>query len=187
VLSPTYPLETERLLIRPFTADDHADMFAFQSRADVTRYLYYEPYTPDELTAALTRKAGRTALEHEGDSLNLAVVPKDLGRVVGDVTLFWHSEENRQGEIGYVFHPDHHGRGYAREAAEALLRIGFDELGLHRIVGRLDARNLASAALLERLGMRREAHLVENEWVKGRWTDEVVYALLDREWAERTR
>jgi RimJ/RimL family protein N-acetyltransferase len=63
-----------------------------------------------------------------------------------------------------------------------LLRLGFDELGLHRIVGRLDARNAASARLLQRLGMRSEAHLVENEYVKGEWTDEAVYALLASEW-----
>ena len=63
-----------------------------------------------------------------------------------------------------------------------MLRIGFEELGLHRIAGRLDARNEASARVLERLGMRREAHLVENEFVKGEWTDELVYAMLEQEW-----
>ena len=68
-----------------------------------------------------------------------------------------------------------------------MLAIGFDGLGLHRIVGRLDARNRASARVLERLGMRREAHLVENEHVKGEWTDELVYALLAREWATCAR
>ena len=60
--------------------------------------------------------------------------------------------------------------------------MAFEDVGLHRVVGRLDGRNSASAGLLARLGMRREAHLVENEWVKGEWTDEVVYAMLDREW-----
>jgi RimJ/RimL family protein N-acetyltransferase len=66
-----------------------------------------------------------------------------------------------------------------------MLRLGFEDLGLHRILGRLDARNTASAKLLERLGMRREAHIVENEFVKGEWTDELLYGLLAREWAAR--
>ena len=96
--------------------------------------------------------------------------------------LNWTSVLHRQGEIGYVLHPEHTRRGYATEAAREMLRVGFEGLGLHRIVGRLDARNIASARVLERLGMRREAHLVENELVKGEWTDEVVYALLSREW-----
>jgi RimJ/RimL family protein N-acetyltransferase len=67
--------------------------------------------------------------------------------------------------------------------AAEMLRVGFDELGLHRVIGRLDARNAGSAAVLERLGMRREALLVDNEWVKGEWTSELVYALLAAEWA----
>ena len=97
----------------------------------------------------------------------------------------YRSELHRQGEIGFVLHPDHHGQGYAGEAACAMLRLGFEELGLHRIVGRCEPRNEASARLLERLGMRREAHLIENEWVKGEWQSELVYAMLDREWRAR--
>ena len=84
-----------------------------------------------------------------------------------------------------MFHPEHHGRGYATEATAELLRLGFEELGLHRMYGRLDARNSASARVLEKLGMRHEAQLVENEWVKGEWTDEAIYAMLDREWEAR--
>ena len=64
-----------------------------------------------------------------------------------------------------------------------MLRLAFAELGLHRVVGRLDARNTASAAVLERLGMRREAHLVDNEWVKGEWCSELDYAVLAQEWS----
>ena len=64
-----------------------------------------------------------------------------------------------------------------------MLRIGFEEVGFHRIVGRLDARNAASAAVLERVGMRREAHLRENEFIKGEWADELIYAMLASEWA----
>jgi len=66
-----------------------------------------------------------------------------------------------------------------------MLRLGFDELGLHRIIGRCDARNTASARLMERLGMRQEAHFRENERFKGEWGDELIYAMLAREWTER--
>jgi len=178
MVQPRYPLETPRLLLRPFTAADRAELFDLYSRADVVRYLYREPCTDTELDA-------RTVLEKEGDGIDLAVVPRGLGTVVGNVNLFWRSEQHGQGELGFIVHPDHQGRGYAQEASLALLHVGFDQRGLHRIVGRLDGRNGASARVLERLGMRREAHLVENEWVKGEWTDELVYALLDREWQSR--
>jgi RimJ/RimL family protein N-acetyltransferase len=106
----------------------------------------------------------------------------ETGALIGDVMLFWRSREHREGEIGYIFHPDHGGQGYATEAARAMLRLGFDEVGLHRIIGRIDARNTASARVLERLGMRREAHFRQNEMVKGEWTDEIVFAILEGEW-----
>ena len=86
------------------------------------------------------------------------------------------------GEIGFVFHPDPHGHGYATEAARLLLEFGFAVVGLHRIIGRLEARNAASARVLEKLGMRREALLIENEFAKGEWQSELDYAILDREW-----
>ncbi len=183
VFRPTLPLETPRLVLRPFTIEDYDDAFGYHCRADVVRYLYWEPPTPEEFREVLARRAGRTTLDREGDGLNLAVVPRDVDRVIGDVTLFWCSEQHRQGEIGFVFHPAFQDRGYAFEASQAMLRLGFQDLCLHRIAGRLDSRNTSSAHLLERLGMRREAHLVENEHVKGEWVDEVVYGLLDRDWA----
>jgi RimJ/RimL family protein N-acetyltransferase len=102
--------------------------------------------------------------------------------VVGDVVLKWLSEEHRQGEIGYVFNPEFQGEGLAREASEALLRLGFEDMGLHRIVAECDPRNGPSWRLMERLGMRREAHLREFEIFKGEWGDLYVYAMLAEEY-----
>jgi RimJ/RimL family protein N-acetyltransferase len=182
VLRPSYPILTERLSLRPLTDGDLDDVHAYYSRPEVTRYLYWGTRDRDGSREALDDYSRYTALESEGDGLVLAMVARDGGRVVGQVSLHWDSEEHRQGEIGFVVNPDYHGRGLAREAAMAMLRLGFDDLGLHRITGRCDARNLASARLMERLGMRREAHLVENEFVKGEWTDELVFAMLEQEW-----
>jgi RimJ/RimL family protein N-acetyltransferase len=182
MLEPELPLRTDRLLLRAFTPDDVAVLHDCRGRPEVARYLYHEPYDEAAARAAVERMVRRTALREPGDGLNLAIVLPATGEFVGDVLLSWTSGEHRQGEIGYVGHPDHGGRGYVTEAAGEMLRLGFEGLGLHRIVGRLDARNTASARVLERLGMRREAHLRENEFVKGEWTDELVYALLDREW-----
>jgi RimJ/RimL family protein N-acetyltransferase len=179
-------LRTERLLLRPFAASDFEPVLAMQSHADVLRYLYWEPRTADEMREVLARKSGSTALRAPGDNLAFAVVLEATGEVVGDCGLQWHDNEHRQGEIGFIVHPDHQGRGYATEAARALLRVGFEETRLHRVIGRTEARNTASARVLERLGMRREAHLIENEWVKGEWQSELVYALLDREWGAAT-
>ena len=184
-LRPTYPILTARLALRPFRAADLEALHAIQSREDVARFLYWEPRTREQVAETLEARAGQIALLAEGDGLVLAVERRGSGALIGSVNLIWVSAEHRQGEIGFVFHPDHQGQGLAGEAAAELLRLGFDGLGLHRIVGRCDARNGASARLMERLGMRREAHFRENEWVKGKWDDEYVYAVLAREWVAR--
>ncbi len=178
-------LTTSRLVLRPFAEGDLDALHAIHGREDVTRYLYWGPRSREETREALSRKLGRSSVRSEGDSLGVAVERRDTGALVGDWTFFLTSATHRQGEVGYLLHPDHQGRGFATEATAELLRLAFAGLGLHRVTGRLDGRNLASARVLERLGMRREAHLVENERVKGEWTDEVIYAMLDREWRAR--
>ena len=186
MLSPIYPLLTERLALRPFVDDDLDAFHAIQSRPDVVRYLYWEPRSLEEAREMLGRRMRQTVIDKEGDGLHLAADLRASGQLVGHFNLVLSSQAHRQGEVGFVVHPDHHGHGYATEGATLMLRLGFEELALHRIVGRCDARNTASARLMERLGMRREAHLLENEFVKGEWTDELVYALLDREWRARS-
>jgi RimJ/RimL family protein N-acetyltransferase len=187
MLRPRYPIETERLRLRPYRQDDFDALLAIHSREDVNRYLYTHPRDHDGVQRLIDDAGRRSALEAEGDTLVLGLEERDGGRLVGNVILHWSSEQHRQGEIGFVLHPDEQGRGFAREASLEMLRLGFDELRLHRITGRCDGRNDASARLLERLGMRREAHLRENECVKGEWTDELVYAMLADEWPAATR
>ena len=92
-----------------------------------------------------------------------------------------------QGEIGWVFHPDVGGQGLATEAAAALLDAAFHEVYLHRVMAQLDPRNLRSARLCERLGMRLEGVFREELWSKGEWTDTAVYAILASEWERRSR
>jgi RimJ/RimL family protein N-acetyltransferase len=177
---PDFPLRTARLTLRPYVSGDLDALYDIQSRPEVTRYLLYGTRERDQVREILEQRIRADGPER--DAVDLAVVLPDSGTLIGDVVLFLRNPEHRQGEIGYVFHPDHSGRGYATEAARVLLRLGFEDYGLHRIIGRIDARNTASARVLERLGMRREAHFVENEIVKGEWTDEVVYAMLEGEW-----
>lgn len=179
------PIKTERLVLRPFTPRDEEDMLEFESREDVARYLFNEPRTREDNARELAVRVNRTALRKEKDTLMVAVELD--GKVIGYVLLVWLSEEHRQGEFGYVFHPDYHGRGYASEAAVEMLRIGFEKMNLHRVIGRCDPRNEPSWRLMERLGMRREAHFVQNEIFKGEWGDEYVYAMLAEEWRTRRR
>jgi RimJ/RimL family protein N-acetyltransferase len=151
-----------------------------RSREDVTRWLYFEPPTEAQVSEWLEGVIARPP----ETGVALAVDLRATGELVGHLTLIV-TPEHRQGEIGFIFHPDHQGKGYATEATRALLAHAFEHYGLHRVCGRLEPRNEASARVLEKLGMRREAHLIENEWVKGEWQSEAIYALLAREWAKR--
>ncbi|AEV89062.1 acetyltransferase [Actinoplanes sp. SE50] len=181
-LRPAYPITTERLLLRPLTEADTEALLSYRSRPDVCRYLPFEPMTPEVIADRLATYWAATVLTDEGQSLTLGIEHAETGRLVGDVILFWHSRRHRGGEVGYVLSPDAVGQGYATEAAQAMLRLGFEELGLHRIIGRIDERNEPSARVLRRLGMRQEARLVHNELFKGEWSTEVDFAILSDEW-----
>ena len=186
MLHPSYPIETERLLLRPITPDDVDDLHSYQSIPEVCRYIPPEPRTREQVLERINTTY-RSALDEAGQYLNVAAERRADGRVIGDLVLFWHSAEHKSGEIGYVFHPDVAGQGYATEACRAVLALAVEGLGLHRVTARIDARNRPSAALARRLGMRQEAHLIENEWFKGEWTDEIDFAILDREWQARVQ
>lgn len=182
----TSPIATSRLVLRRFQPDDLNDLYAIQSRPDVARYEYWEPRTRGEVEAVLSRKIAQGSVRREGDALSAAVVLPDAvdttSGVIGDVSFWWRSEAYRQGEIGYAFNPRFGGRGFATEAVRAVIDMAFRDLGLHRVYGRTDARNTASANLMRRLGMRQEAHFVDNEIFKGAWGSEFVFAILEDEW-----
>jgi RimJ/RimL family protein N-acetyltransferase len=185
VLRPAAPIQTARLTLRPLTRADFDDVHAYYSRPEVARYVYWEATDPEQTREILDQNIGRAGIENEGDGLILGVVWREVGRVVGHVSLRLVSREHRQGEVGFVLNPEYQGKGLATEAAAVMLDLGFDGLGLHRIEGRCDARNLPSVRVMERLGMRREAHLRENEIFKGEWGDELIYAILEHEWRAR--
>ena len=179
-----YAARTERMRLRPYTLDDFDAFHDLHSRDDVSRYLPWETRDEEASRSALERHQKRS-FEVAGEGITLAGFDTETGRLVGEFVLILRSVEHRGAEHGYVLHPDFAGRGLATEGARHMLGIEIDEIGLHRVVARLDSRNHASAAVLRRLGMRHEAHLVQNEWFKGEWTDEDAFALLEDEWRGR--
>lgn len=181
-LRPQYPVRTERLLLRPLGPGDTDALLVYRSRPDVCRYVPFEPMTKQDITERLAGMWAVTELTGEGQALTLGVEVTATGELIGDVILFWHSRQHAGGELGYVFAPSAGGQGYATEAARAVLQLGFEGLGLHRITARIDERNEPSARLARRLGMRQEARLVHNELFKGEWSTELDFAMLAQEW-----
>ncbi|KXZ58027.1 Spermidine N(1)-acetyltransferase [Brevibacterium ravenspurgense] len=180
-LKPTaqWPLATERLRLRPHNADDAEWLHELYSRPDVARYLLDEPWTAEVTHDKLTERLAKTDID--GETGALALVIEHDGVPIGDVALWLTDHEHRQGEIGWVLDPAHGGQGFASEAVRAVLALGFDHYRLHRITAQMDARNSASAALARRVGLRLEAHHVQDWFSKGEWTDTLIFARLTSE------
>lgn len=171
------PIHTARLTLRPLHRDDLEDLFSIYSDAGTCRYTLDEPWTDQTKTEAFAKHIANQHLSGTS-ALNAAV--ESNGRVIGEV-LAWYTHKDTV-EIGYVFHKDCGGQGFALEAVRALVDYLFAEHGLHRITANMDARNHASAKLCRKLGMRQEAHFIQDYWNKGEWTDSLIFALLRSEY-----
>jgi RimJ/RimL family protein N-acetyltransferase len=160
--------------------DDLDDLARFHGDPEVVRHVPWPLRDRAATEEILQVKLGQTVLEEHGQWLVLAVELRATGTVIGEVLLKWASD--RQGELGFAFARGHHGQGYAAEAASAILRLAFDDLGFHRIVAVVVEGNDPSARLLGRLGFRQEARFVDGAFFKGEWVTQLVFALLADEW-----
>ena len=171
---------TERLDVRPFTTADVEPLAAYRADPEVARYQTWSDYTRDQ-AAALVESVQHLALGTPGSWHQLALEDRALGALVGDLACRVDEVEPRQLEVGFTIAAVHQRRGYAAEALRGLLDHAFTSMGLHRVVAVTDARNDAAAALLQRVGMRQEGHLLENVFFKGEWGSELLFAVLARE------
>ncbi|MFI1360469.1 GNAT family N-acetyltransferase [Streptomyces sp. NPDC020898] len=173
-------METPRLLLRRFTAADAPTLAAYRSDPDVSRYQSWEAPVP---VAEAERLAGSFSAGDPRDPgwFQYAVERRDVPGLIGDVGVC-RSEDGRQAELGFTFAPEFQGHGYAGEAVARVVKSLLREEGLHRVSAGCDGRNVRSARLLERVGFRREGHLVQSTWIKGEWTDDVLFGLLGSEY-----
>ena len=174
-------LVTDRLLLREFTEDDWRATLAYQSDPLYLRYYAWTHRAEDDVRAFVGIFLAQSA-ERPRHKFQLALTLKEDGRLIGSGGVRVRDPEGRQADIGYELDPRFWGRGLATEAARELLRFGFDVLGMHRLFGECVADNAASARVMEKIGMRREAHLWEEAWFKDRWWDSLIYAVLEDEW-----
>ncbi|QDY90221.1 GNAT family N-acetyltransferase [Arthrobacter sp. UKPF54-2] len=177
------PLRTDRLVLRRFEASDLDAYHAYHSLPETARFLPGEAKSYTKSMESVGKYAN-FVFEKEGDWICLAIEAADAPGLLGEVVLKW-LPGCGQAEIGWSLTPAARGKGIASEAATALLKLGFEDLGFHRIDAKLDALNTASAALCERLGRRLESTQVDKWHYKGQWATEVVYAMLADEWQAR--
>lgn len=171
---------TDRLILRHFNAGDAEGLCAYRSAPEVTRFQTWEPQSLEAVRAFI---AGLQELNPDVPGwYQVAVTDGRTGVLLGDVGLHVLESDPRQVELGVTFAPSAQRQGYATEALHAVLRHLFERLEKHRVLASTDPRNARVIALLRRLGLRQEAHFVESLWFKGEWADDLIFAMLRREW-----
>ena len=174
-------IDTERLVLREFVFEDWPSVLAYQQHP---RYLSYYPWTARTATDAqdFVRMFIDQQAEEPRRKFQLAVSLRGGGQLIGNCGIRRKADNDWEADIGYELAPEHWGQGYATEAAQAMVDFGFRELGLHRVSSWCIADNFASAGVLERVGLKLEGRLRENEYYKGRWWETLLYGVLESEW-----
>ncbi len=179
-------IETDRLLLREMVEDDFDAVHAYGSDAEVVQYLPWGPNTEqvtrDFIASNMERAAAEPRLE-----FTMAVVVKTSDRLVGSVGIFLPSGDAHQAMLGYAFGREAWGKGFATEAALAIVEMGFDLLGLRRIWAACDPDNAGSVRVLEKVGMTIEGRLRDDQKVRGVLRDSLVWGVLEPEWRERVQ
>jgi ribosomal-protein-alanine N-acetyltransferase len=180
------PLRTERLVLRDFVGEDWSQVHEYGSDPEVVRFM---PWGPNSETATheFIERALAAQREDPRTKFELAVTLADDGRLIGGCGVRVSAPADRGADMGYCLRRECWGRGYGTETAGALVRFGFEQLKLHRIIATCDVENVASARVLEKTGMRREAHFRSDSEIRGEWRDSYLYAILEHEWTSGHR
>lgn len=171
-------LDTQRLFLRPVEANDQHAIFAYRSDAEANKYQGWIPKTLKDVEIFFSKLSPEFNVPDTW--FQMAVIIKNNNEIIGDIGI--HFFEKEQVEIGYTIAKKHQGLGFASEAAKAVIDYLFSKLKKHRITASIDPENMASVALLEKLGFRKEAHFKESLYLNKHWVDDVIYALLAKEW-----
>ncbi len=175
------PIETERLLLRDIVETDRNAIHEYASDPEVVRFMDWGPNTENE-TEEFVKRSISSQKEKPRRNFTLAIALKDTNKLIGSCGIHVSNPENHEGWLGYCLNQNFWKKGYATETAQALIKFGFEKLGLHRLFATCDPQNSASAHVLEKAGMKREGHLREHKWSKGKWRDSYLYAILEQNW-----
>ena len=179
------PLITARLQLRGITKADSDDLFPMYSDMKTLEYWGRDPVqSPDEAWKEIQK-----SMKHveSGSAILWGIALSQSNQLIGTCTIFNINKQNRNGEIGYILNRDHWGNGLMTEAISCVLAYAFDKLNLHRLEADTDPKNLASLALLEKLGFQREGYFRERWYVHGKWHDSVMLGLLKSEYLVSTQ
>lgn len=179
-------VRSNRLILRQFSQQDVDSFYLYRSSPEVAKFQSWENYQYRDAELFVSKQSKRMP-DQPGTWFQFAIALVETNYLIGDCALHTLLDEPRIVEIGFTLAEEYQGNGYASEAVKALLNYVFNNLKKHKVIAFTDVRNEKSIRLLERLGMRREAHLLENYMSKGQWIDEYQYSLLQSEWENRLK
>lgn len=176
--------KTERLILRQFALQDIQAFYQYRSDPTVARFQSWENYSYEEAESFVRSQMAQIP-DQPGAWFQYAIALADSNQLIGDCAIHTLGAEPQIIEIGFTLAQEHQGKGYIHEALCALFDYIFSTLNKHKVIAFTDVQNEKSISVLERLGMRREGHLLQNYLSKGNWVDEYQYAILQSEWLSR--
>jgi len=173
-------LDTKRLIIRPVIYDDKAEIFEYRSDTATNKYQGWIPKTIEDVESFIEKISKQ--MNEPGTWFQFVIIEKETQKIVGDLGIHFLDNENKQVEIGCTLNKYFQNRGYATESIKRVIEYLFNELKKHRIITSIDPDNKNAIRLVERIGFRKEAHFVESLFLNGKWVDDLIYALIEKDW-----
>ncbi|MCK9436240.1 MAG: GNAT family N-acetyltransferase [Synergistaceae bacterium] len=176
---------TNRLHIRPVNIKDNQSIFKYRSDSETHRYLSLIPETVEDVSDFISRTSNEINIP--GTWFQFVIIEQDSDTLIGDIGIHFleTDSENMQAEIGYTLDLNYRGKGYATEALTEIIDYLINDLNKHRIIASIDPSNSNSIRLIERLGFTKEAHFKESLFFHGEWVDDLIYAILAKEWKSK--
>lgn len=173
-------IKTDRLIIRLSKPDDAEAIYSYRSDFIENKYQGWHPNSVEEIRNYIENMP--PTFDVSDICFQIAIILADENRLIGDMGIIFSGHDNMLVEVGYTLHKNFQGKGYAMEVLEAMLNYFFVTLKKHRVFASVDPRNTSSIRLLERVGFRKEAHFKESYYLNGEWVDDIIYAMLKKEW-----
>jgi len=171
---------SERVLIRPIHSKDALEVFSYRSNFEVNKYQNWIPSTMEEVNRFIDKNPN--AFNEPHTWFQLVIEKKDTQEVIGDIGVHFEDPQILQCELGCTINEKYQHQGFASEALKAVINHLFHHLNKHRVKASIDPRNTKSIRLMERLNFRKEAHFKESLYFRDTWVDDVIYAILQKEW-----
>lgn len=173
-------LKTERLVLRAISDSDREAIFEYRSDKVSNQFQGWIPERIEDVSAFIAKVS--SIYNSPNSWFQFVILENSTNQIIGDLGVHFLEEGSRQAEIGCTINKEFQSQGYATEALNAVINSLFKELNFHRVFASIDPRNIASQKMMEKLGFRKEAHFKESLFLNGNWVDDMMYAILQKEW-----